>query len=224
MILVLSIVASMISLPNTNAASSIDYYKASYAYINCTPNPVGVDQNLLVVMLLDSSAPWIQNIAPYSYPQLGGFMLNVTKPDGTTDTLGPFTSDPTGSTYTTYVPKTNGTYYFQFSFPGQTYNTTLNGVNYNYYVGPSISDKISVNVQNQLVQAWQETPLPTEYWTRPINGMNRQWATITGDWIETGYDAAGTLLNPYSTAPESGHVMWTSPIWAGGRRRRKRWK
>ena len=48
----------------------------------------------------------------------------VTKPDKTTEKLGPFTTDDTGGTYTPYTPTQMGNYSFQMSFPGQTLSGT----------------------------------------------------------------------------------------------------
>ena len=45
--------------------------------------------------------------------------VTITKPDGTKETQGPFTSDPLGDQYFMYKPDIVGKYYFQMSFPGQ---------------------------------------------------------------------------------------------------------
>ena len=45
--------------------------------------------------------------------------VTVTKPDGTTETLGPFTADDTGGTHVEFTPSAVGTYTFQMRFPGQ---------------------------------------------------------------------------------------------------------
>ena len=42
---------------------------------------------------------------PYG-DRFGPFTVNVIKPDGTNDTLGPFISDDTGGTSTRYTPTT----------------------------------------------------------------------------------------------------------------------
>ena len=69
-----------------------------------------------------------------------------------------------------------------------------------------------------------DTPLPTNYWTRPINGQNRLWSSISGSWLMASYSlqyktAAGVSVgafNPYSQAPQAPHVMWTKEITTGG--------
>ena len=41
-----------------------------------------------------------------------------------------------------------------------------------------------LTVQQEPISARPVTPLPTnEYWTRPINGMNPEWTSIAGDWL-----------------------------------------
>jgi outer membrane protein assembly factor BamB len=54
--------------------------------------------------------------------------------------------------------------------------------------------------------------------------MNREWASIGGDWLGLGqtsfgdtglYDQNGNF-NPYTTAPNSAHVLWTKPEAFGG--------
>ena len=51
--------------------------------------------------------------------QMENLTVAVTKPDGTTETLGPFTADPAAYAYTSYTPDMVGTYTFVFNFPGQ---------------------------------------------------------------------------------------------------------
>jgi hypothetical protein len=219
LILLLSLSASATYLQNVNAAT-VNYNKQSYAFIGVRDNPVGVGQSDLIVMWLDLPPPW-DTILPsneqnWNYVYYTGLTLTITKPDGTNENVSIRNSDSTGSSYTTYTPATVGTYYFQFSYAGQTYDFNYNNVTYHFVMSPATSEKIAVKVQEEAIQTWPETPVPTNYWTQPINGMNRNWATIAGDWVEPNYDAQGTKFNPYGAAPSSGHVMWTKPIWAGG--------
>jgi hypothetical protein len=154
----------------------------------------------------------------------------VTKPDGTTTTLGPFTSDDTGGTSTTYVPATTGNYTFQMTFPGQK----LAGANpapgappspfVGEVFGGSTSSVFTLTVQTQPAGYPPVTPLPTTYWTRPIYAENTAWYSIAGNWLglaastfaATGmYNATGNY-NPYTTAPTTGHILWTKPEAFGG--------
>ena len=45
--------------------------------------------------------------------------------------------------------------------------------------------------------------------------MNPEWASIAGDWLMSNYDGYN-FYNPYTSAPESGHIMWTYPLAPGG--------
>ena len=65
-------------------------------------------------------------------------------------------------------------------------------------------------------------PLPTGYWTRPINAENKGWWEVADNWLMRDYDKpsrsfAGTpAFAPYTSAPDSAHILWTKPIVPGG--------
>jgi outer membrane protein assembly factor BamB len=65
-------------------------------------------------------------------------------------------------------------------------------------------------VQDQPLTLLPGVPLPEEYWTRPINTLNREWYTIAGNWLADGKE------NQLTAAPGSAHIMWTKPTQAGG--------
>jgi outer membrane protein assembly factor BamB len=203
----LTIAATLITcLPAVNAAS-----EKTYAFLTVRPNPVGVGQTVFVVFWLSQPPP------PGPPPPIfwEGLTVTVTKPDNTTVTLGPFKSDYVGSQYTSYVPETTGTYYFQLSYPGQT-------IGANYYE-PTTSPKVALTVQQEPIAEWPAAPLPTDYWQRPIYGENREWWSLGGNWLLPGYNASGSTgstsggaFAPYTTAPKSAHVMWRRPVYFGG--------
>jgi len=90
------------------------------------------------------------------------------------------------------------------------------------YYGPS-SFTINITVQQDPVQPIPQTPLPTDYWTRPINAQNQEWYTISGNWFGTGLGEFGTSMynasgnfNPYTTAPNTAHIVWAKPLLYGG--------
>ena len=45
---------------------------------------------------------------------------------------------------------------------------------------------------------------------------NREWAAISGDWLQGSYDQLGSKYNPYSTAPNSPHILWKKQVSSGG--------
>ncbi len=201
----------------------------TYAYLNVAPNPVGLNQAVFVNFWLNLCPP----TAAGAYgDRWQGFTITVTKPDGTTQTLGPFSSDAVGGAYTTYNPAMLGEYTFVFKFPGQTLAgnnpNPVTGTSSAIWVGdyfePGTSPQVRVTVQQQQIPAFETTPLPTGYWTRPIQSVNAEWYKISGNWLglaastfaATGmYNASGNF-NPYTTAPNTAHIVWAKPEAFGG--------
>ncbi len=193
----------------------------TYAYIVVTPDRAGIGQNVAVVFWLNWVPPGAGGIAGDRWRNL---KVDVTKPDGTKETLGPFTSDPIGGGYSVYTPSQLGTYKFVFTFPGQVPSmygpTGLISVNnalwdfINDTFLPS-SAETTLTVQQQPLQLIPEYPLPTNYWTRPIEGQNTNWATIASNWLG-GEPAATYNIQPNGIAPNSPHIMWTRPLQDGG--------
>ena len=74
-----------------------------------------------------------------------------------------------------------------------------------------------MTVQQNPVTGYSEAPvpLPTQYWNvgAPVNGQNRYWSTITGPWLQSGYNATGAY-NPYTYAPDSAHILWKNQNYA----------
>jgi hypothetical protein len=223
-LLIISMSASTMTIPNTKAHSP-PWNIPTYAYINVAPDPCGIGQTLTIGF-------WLDIVPPTASAALGdrwhNYKITVTHPDGTTETLGPFSSDDTGGTYTLYTPTQLGNYSFVFSFPGQTL-TGENGVapsnaNIGDYYQPSTSPTEIVTVQQDPVPSIPLNPLPTSYWTRPVQSVNGLWASLTGNWLGFGassfantgiYNITGNY-NPYTSAPAAAHIMWTKPVASGG--------
>jgi len=131
----------------------------------------------------------------------------VTDPNGVKTPLGPFTSDLTGGTHTTFVPTTTGNYTFEFIFPGQVVADGSCWL-------PSNATATDT-VQSSPITGFPTTPFPTSYWTRPINALNNNWYSISGNWLGTGEVNFGTTgsynntgdYNPYTTAPTTAHIL-----------------
>lgn len=211
LILMLTISATLITfLPTVNAA---DF--PTYAYITVAPNPVGVGQTVTIIAWLDKVPPTAGLIGLGDRWQ--DFTIEVTKPDESKQTLGPFTSDPVGSMWASYTPDQVGEYKFQFSFPGQTI------VAFGSTYQPSTSAINTLTVQQEAISGWPGAELPTGYWERPINAENREWYTIGGNVLGTSSSSFGAQqynsssnFNPYTTAPNSPHILWTEEITFGG--------
>ena len=206
--------AMVISLVNTPAANA-QSRKKTYAFVGALPNPVGVGQEVLIhVGITDSLA--------LTHLKWQGLTVTVTKPDGTTQTLGPFSTDATGGTGTVFIPEREGTYKLQSHFPEQ-----VNPVSTFFFPAGTImeasdSDILELVVQETEVPVYPGSPLPTEYWTRPIDDQHREWYVIAGNWLDSGSTINTFPFNwpyryaPYNDAPESAHILWAKPLTMGG--------
>ena len=214
----LTISVSMIALPLSNAHTPA-WDVPTYAYVTASPDTVGQGQYTNIIMWLDKFPPTAGGLGGDRWR---GFMLNITAPNGDVTTLGPFTSGPVGSIGTTFVPDQVGDYSIVFYWPGQTLTNGTGVPNTSglAFVGDnfqaSTSEPFILHVQQDPIAGWQESPLPTDYWTRPINGANRDWSILASNWL------GGTWLTynfqNAGTAPNSPHVLWQKPITAAYRR------
>jgi outer membrane protein assembly factor BamB len=199
---------SLVALPAANAQVP-EYIKATTAFIGATPNPVGVNQEtLLHIGITDGMCRTIDGWE--------GLTVTVEKPDGTTDTLGPYRTDSTGGIGDIYVPTIEGTYYLQTHFPAQWYNFTETAPHVvevipKFYKA-STSEKLALNVTQEPITYYPSVPLPTEYWVRPIDSQLREWSTIAGNWLA----APPNRFAPYNDAPESAHILWAKQLDIGG--------
>ncbi len=231
LILILTVSAIMAITPSANAHSP-PWTISTYAFINVNPNPVGVGQSAFVNFWIDKVPPGADGNYGYHWHHM---TVTVTKPDGTTDTLGPYDSDAVGGAWAYYVPTQVGTYKFVFNFPTQTavvenpypypLGTIDIGLAFINDTYTSSSATTSLTVQQQQVQsAYPSAPLPTGYWQRPINSMNREWSPLGGNWLGLGVTTFGATgmynvngnFNPYTAAPNSAHILWTKPVAFGG--------
>jgi hypothetical protein len=225
--LMLSMSASIMLIPNASAHSPPQNIQL-LAFVNVAPNPIGVDQKVTVDMWLNEPPPTANG--PYG-DRWTNYTVLVTKPDGTKQTLGPFTADDTGGTTTYFTPTVAGNYTFVFSFLGQTLagnnpppSGNMPGVNafIGDYYEPATSSPAVLTVQQQPVSTLPNTPLPTSYWQTPVNAMNvNNWYTLNGNWLGFGgqhggmYNMSGNY-NPYTLAPAAAHILWTKPEAFGG--------
>jgi hypothetical protein len=71
----------------------------------------------------------------------------------------------------------------------------------------SDSAKLTLVVGDVQLRFNPGVPLPTEYWTRPINAQFREWYTVS---------ASSWMNLEYNDAPNSPHILWTKPLTVGG--------
>jgi outer membrane protein assembly factor BamB len=218
--LVLTIAVTLVALPVANAHYPAWNY-TTYCYVAPAPVLVGVNQPLLIVW-------WLNQLPPTSFGAFGDrwkVYVDVTAPDGTNETLGPLTSDPVGGGVTWYTPTQIGTYTLVARFPGQTltgYPTPSGAPSTNAAVNDTYAASTSkpayFTVQQEQIPSYQETPLPTGYWTRPVYDTNRGWGNaVMGQWLGGSYyEGLRSTGIPNTAGPESSHILWTRSEWSGG--------
>ncbi|MCW3994994.1 MAG: PQQ-binding-like beta-propeller repeat protein [Candidatus Bathyarchaeota archaeon] len=214
------ILLSIICLPlfaSFTSAHSPAWQVPTYSYVHVAPNPVGIGQTVSVVF-------WINAVPPTAAGNAGDrwtFYLDITDPKGTNKTLGPFISDPVGGSFTAFTPDQTGTYTITCRFPGQVVTgSTGTGL---FYDNIAINDtylasssSTTLTVQEEQIPQPPTYPLPTEYWTRPIEGQNDQWYQIASSWLRGSQLIGGGVFQPYGIGPNSAHIMWTKPLEDGG--------
>jgi hypothetical protein len=221
--LIISMSASIMLQPNANAHSP-PWTIISYAYLSVVPNPVGVGQVAAIAMWVDTPLP---GATITNGIRRAGYTLTITAPDGTVSTQTWVNiTDTTGVQSYYYTPTQVGNYTFVFSYPGQTYiwTSTTTGANTAYtgdiYTASNVTQNLTVQ-QTPLPAPIESYPLPTSYWTYPIEGQNNYWYTIASNWLGAPYIlGAGTAdpggQQPYGSAPTSAHIMWTRVDGYGG--------
>jgi len=226
-ILIISIGASITQTPSANAHSP-PWNILSSSFIHVAPNPAGLGQTVTVGFWVNQPPPTAAG--PYG-DRFGNMTVKITHPDGTTEKIGPFTSDDTGGTYTTYTPTKIGVYTFQMIFTGWTLTDSnpRPGATPSVYIGdyflPSNSTSVSLTVQQEPIPEVPSASLPTSWWETPINAMNvHNWYPLAGgSLLITGYSTSSGALynvssnyNPYTTAVKTAHILWTKPEAFGG--------
>jgi len=218
----------------------------THVYIITAPSPIGIGQQCNVVMFnpqvpLNSGG---NIVAGYTLRYF--YTFTVVKPDGTVQNFPTatapsysswsqneiaavsgqtvFASDSTGSTYMTYTPDQVGNYTFTVNFlkVQNLYNSTQGVSNdwtgitllaSNYTTTLTVQQE-PVSLSGLTVPAY--SPVPTEYWSRPINQENTGWYTIASNWLADAHDynygGSQNAYQPDGTAPNSAHILWTYPI------------
>ena len=197
----------------------------SYCYLSVEPNPVGVGQSTFISMWVDAVLP----DANFDNPvRRHGYKLTVKEPDGSVALTQEWAVvvDTTGVAFTSFTPDKVGTYTVLFEYAGQTYvwNATPAQSQWTGTVFLPDTRTLPLIVQSEPIPAaLYSYPLPTEYWTRPIEGQNLNWYTVSSHWLREAY--FGTFATPggrlnlwqrSGTGPSSGHIMWTKPVEFGG--------
>ena len=199
---------SLVALP---AMAQPGVTRKTYPFIDADPNPVGVSQQVLIrfgILQQAGSVEWGWK----------GLTVSIIRPDNTTETLGPYETDSTGGTATIYTPSQVGIYKLKLNFPEQTVPSTY----FSYEAGDliiegttllaSTSDTLNLVVQQAPLPNYPGIPLPTSYWTRPIDDQLREWYAVAGNWPVRPPNS----LAEDNAAPETAHVLWAKQLTTGG--------
>jgi hypothetical protein len=198
--LLFAMTVSLFALPAVNAQGGGT--KKTYPYIGAMPNPAGVNQGVLLHVGITD--PHMGGVG-YGWT---GLSITITRPDGVVETLSDIMTDSTGGTGRTYTPTMAGNYTLVGHFPQQVYSIT----NQTYLA--SDTPPLTLVVTDEPVQYHPGHPLPTEYWTRPIDPQLREWYGIAGSWVESTPRNKFAIGN--DDAPETAHILWTKPLTSGG--------
>jgi outer membrane protein assembly factor BamB len=211
-LILLMIVAAVSLTPGANAQPP-PLTKQTNAYVGLIPSTVGVNQDVLIHLGIFSTSPG----TAFGWQ---GLTATITAPDGTSQTLGPFKTDATGGTGTSFTPTQVGTYTVQSHFPEQQVPVTYFDFNMELLipVGSTFladdSEIISLTVTEEPIQFYPDIPLPTEFWSRPIDTQLRGWSGISGNWLESARNVYQSA--PFNDAPETAHILWTKQDTSGG--------
>jgi hypothetical protein len=219
--LMFAMAVTLVALPAANAHDP-PWEVETWAYIAVAPNPVGVGQKVYVNMWVDMPMP---GASVFNDVRRHNYELTITKPDETVEKHTFDLADSTGVQFYVFVPDQVGEYSFVFYYPEQVY--TWNRANTpdlrssdaafeNDTFKSDTSKTVYLTVQEEPIpEPISSYPLPTEYWTRPIEGQNTDWWGISSNYL-SGSDIIQGVFQPYGSAPSSAHVMWTKPLEMGG--------
>jgi hypothetical protein len=224
------------SIPLPSGVTPDETYQA-IAHMSFRPNPVGVNQPILVNL-------WLQPPVHVNKYFKDCYLVTLTNPTGQEIEIGPISSYQGDATaWFEYTPTEVGTWQIQFDFlgayfPAGYYNTTgsfqhgaLVNFNASAYYLPDTDGPYDLVVQEEQVLSWPPAPLPTDYWTRPVSIENREWWPILGNYPPTGitgYPGVGgwpedtnRYINnydfvPYVQGPKSAHIVWKRQDNTGG--------
>jgi outer membrane protein assembly factor BamB len=205
LILVLAVSATLATFPVAAAQAQT---KATVCYLGVMPNPVGVHQQVLLHVGITD---------PLTSVEMGyeGLTVSVIDPEGIESSIEPIRTDATGGTGVSFTPDKVGNYTLTAHFPTQTLTLTpiFGGDPYDLTFLASDSPPVELEVLPEDIPYYPDEPLPSNYWTRPIDPQLRSWLRISGSWPTIPRN----LYAPYNEyAPETAHILWTKPMTSGG--------
>jgi hypothetical protein len=236
---------SIVALPMANAE---DRYYTTYLYVADGAGARGVSVNEQILLVT-----WTAEMPPDTGEKMGivespsgragwhGMQIQVWDPDNETEILDMPYSDPVGANYVLYTPTKVGTYRIQAKFPYTDKEIKWTGmIGMDFYMAGDhwvFSEATSAidtfEVYEEPTPQWVESPLPNDYWTRPISDAAREWYVLQGNWLGGAANvwpmggSGGTIGGgggmfgmggnyAYGNGPESAHILWSKPFYIGG--------
>ncbi|MBT0160458.1 hypothetical protein G4O51_10795, partial [Candidatus Bathyarchaeota archaeon A05DMB-2] len=213
-----------------------NYTVKTEAHLSFNPNPVGVGQTVTVIMWLAPPT----HVSRY----FSNFTAIITDPDGTRKVISKPSYYGDATSWLQFAPDKTGVWKIEFEFPGgyfpagnytvtrATATVSAGVVSFaeSVYYAPSHDGPYNLTVQEEPVASWPASPLPTDYWTRPVSPENREWWPILGYFPSTGVvgeegaywpEETNTYMSnyrylPYVQGPNSAHVVWKREGAIGG--------
>ncbi|MCW4053949.1 MAG: PQQ-binding-like beta-propeller repeat protein [Candidatus Bathyarchaeota archaeon] len=218
MILLITISAILVTLP-TISAHDPAWTVPSFLYLTAQPDPIGVNQEAFLVWWTAEPPPGAAGVGGMRWTDM---RLSVITPDGQNQSLGTFTSEPTGGNFFLYTPTQVGTYTFGITMPEQLVTDTHpeTGIpgSGSSYIGDYFTAAEAIatlEVVAEPLEKHPDYPLPTEYWDRPIEGQNAAWSQVASNWLGMTL-MQGYRVQDYGAGPNSAHIMWTKSFESGG--------
>ncbi len=189
------------------------------------PNKIGLGQSTMIVVWanVNPSTYITQNLSAgdglLRFARYHNYVVTITDPDGISENRTFTETDSLGTVAFSYVPTKLGTYTINAYYPGESFE------NVQYFKTPvsfkaAQSRPATFTAQQEPIASWVETPLPTEYWTRPIDASNQLWADQTSNWLRMGMGGSQnrywTNFQPFGTAPNTAHILWSDVFDNGG--------
>ncbi len=194
-ILILSMALSII--PNV-AAQETDI--KTYPFVEAIPNPVGVNQPALI------------NFGLLNFLAVDGdgwnVTVTVTDPNGKSSTIGPLKTWSTGTVGQYFTPDIVGNYTLVCNFERVYYNSSQPARAPAGWYAASKTDPYTLVVTEEPTEKYPGQPLPSEYWSRPIDSQLREWWSVAGQWA---YKPENLIVEA-NAAPTTAHILWNTPL------------
>jgi hypothetical protein len=208
---------------------TVNYTRVTAAQLSFRPNPVGVGETILVNM-------WTTP-APGAMRLHKDYTVTITKPNGIKDVIVMNSYVADGTAWFEYICDQIGEWKLKFDFLGEYYpagrydngyivTNTTGTVYADAYYKPSSTPEQTLTVQQDIVHSWPELPIPTDYWTRPLDAyLNREWWPIAGNYPDYYFNSQLSIwdelypgtntewssnygFTPWVQGPNSAHIVW----------------